>query len=86
VRGVLLGLVVAGCLVPRATTPKLTGTCEGACAHYVACKASHSQLDQQRCTAECPSVFNDADSLMGYESLTCPDAVEFVDGTHPKTT
>ena len=85
-RGVLLGLLLAGCLVQRATGPRLTGTCEGACAHYVECKAGHSRADRLRCTSECPAVFADQDSLMGYESLTCPDAVEFVDGTHPKTT
>ena len=85
-RGVLFGLLLAGCIVQRATGPRLTGTCEGACAHYVECKPTHSQADRTRCTTECPAVFADQDSLMGYESLTCRDAVEFVDGTHPKTT
>ena len=84
-KGVLLGLFVAGCLVPRATGPRLTGTCEGACAHYVDCKPGHPLADRTRCTAECPSVFTDQDSLMGYESLTCRDAVEFIDGAHAKT-
>jgi hypothetical protein len=86
VRGVLLGLLVAGCIVPRATGPRLTGTCDGACAHYVECKPGHLLVDQQRCAAECPTVFGDTDSLMGYESLTCKDAVEYIDGTQPKTT
>jgi len=27
----------------------------------------------------------DPDSLMAYESLSCQDAVEFVDGTHATT-
>ncbi len=86
-RGVLLGLLIAGCIVPRATGPRLTGTCDGACAHYVECKPGHLLVDRQRCATECPSVFADTDSLMGYESLKCQDAVEFVDGTaHPKTT
>jgi hypothetical protein len=30
-------------------------------------------------------VFSDRDSLMAYESLTCPDAVEYVDGSKRKT-
>jgi hypothetical protein len=30
-------------------------------------------------------VFSDRDSLMAYESLTCEDAVEFVDGRAAKT-
>jgi hypothetical protein len=35
--------------------------------------------------AECPEVFSDRDSLMGYESLACEDAVEYVDGTAART-
>ena len=34
-----------------------------------------------RCQAECPGVFSDRDSLMAYESMTCKNAVEFVDGS-----
>jgi hypothetical protein len=30
-------------------------------------------------------VFSDRDSLMGYESLSCKDAVEYVDGNAKKT-
>jgi hypothetical protein len=30
-------------------------------------------------------VFGDRDSLMAYESLTCDDAVEFIDGDNAKT-
>ena len=60
--------------------PRLTGTCDGACAHYVECKPGHRDSDRARCQAECPDVFSDADSLMAYESMTCKNAVEFVDG------
>ncbi len=37
-----------------------------------------------RCQKECPGVFADRDSLMMYESLSCKDTVEYVDGTQPK--
>jgi hypothetical protein len=81
VLGVVLGSALAGCIVQRQTTPRLTGTCDGACDHYLACKPGHSDADRTRCASECPDVFRDPDSLMGYESLSCHDAVEYIDGT-----
>lgn len=81
----VLGLLMAGCIVKRLTTPQLTGTCDGACSHYVECKAGHSDADRSRCTMECPDVFRDSDSLMGYESLSCEDAVEYIDGSPNRT-
>jgi hypothetical protein len=88
-RGLALGLVIAlmmiGCVVHRLTGPRLTGTCEGVCAHYVQCKAGHSAVDRERCTLECPDVFSDRDSLMAYESLSCENAVEYIDGRTAKT-
>jgi hypothetical protein len=91
-KSVLLGLVVGGMLtgcivknIVRADGPRLTGTCEGACDHYVGCKPGHPAADSQRCLAECPGVFADSDSLMMFESLSCTDAVEFVDGSTKAT-
>ncbi|HET7500682.1 MAG TPA: hypothetical protein VFK02_06745 [Kofleriaceae bacterium] len=69
----------------RLTGPQLTGTCDGACAHYVQCKPSHSDVDRRRCLTECPDVFSDRDSLMAYESLSCDDAVEYIDGSAAQT-
>ena len=80
-RAVVLGVLVAGCIVKRVESPRLTGTCAGACDHYVECKPGHEQVDRDRCAQECPNVFGDPDSLMAFESLTCKDAVEYVDGT-----
>lgn len=89
VRGLALGLVIAltmvSCIVRRLSGPQLTGTCDGACAHYVQCKPGHAQPDRTRCLSECPEVFSDRDSLMAYESLTCEDAVDYVDGSAAKT-
>jgi hypothetical protein len=81
----VLAVGMAGCIVKRFTSPRLTGTCDGACAHYVECKPSHSEDDRSRCNVECPDVFRDADSLMGYESLSCQDAVEYIDGAPNQT-
>lgn len=87
--GIVLGLVIAlsmiGCVVQRFTGPRLTGTCDGACAHYIGCKTGHSDADYKRCLSECPEVFSDRDSLMMYESLSCDSAVEYVDGATAKT-
>ena len=80
----LLGAALASCVANRWASPRVTGTCAGACAHYVECKPGHSDRDGARCRAECPDVFADADSLGAYESLSCKDAVEFVDGTNPR--
>ena len=82
---VLIALVAASCIVRRMTGPRLTGTCAGACSHYIECKPGHADRDRSRCNAECPAVFSDRDSLMAYESLTCDNAVEFVDGGAKKT-
>jgi hypothetical protein len=91
---VLAGLLVAAALLVGAGGgcgyrligggPRLTGTCEGACAHYIRCKPGHPSADLRRCNQECPDVFSDRDSLMAYESLGCTDAVEFVDGRTSK--
>ena len=86
IRGIVLGLLIAvtmaSCIVNRLTGPRLTGTCDGACQHYVACKSG--KADGVRCRAECPDVFADRDSLMAFESLSCKNAVEYVDGQSAK--
>lgn len=80
VLGLVISLALIGCIVRRFTGPQITGTCEGACAHYAQCKPGHSDVDRSRCLGECPNVFSDRDSLMAYESLSCDNAVEYVDG------
>jgi hypothetical protein len=83
--GLVLSCAMPGCIVKRFTGPQLTGTCNGACAHYMQCKPGHGEIERNRCLAECPDVFSDRDSLMAYESLTCDDAVEYIDGNVAKT-
>ena len=80
VAGVMIVLAMASCIVRRLSGPKVTGTCAGACDHYVECKAGHLEADHARCTRECPDVFGDRDALAEFERLSCKDAVEYVDG------
>ena len=88
-KGLVLGIAIAAaicsCVVNRLVGPHVTGTCDGACAHYVECKTGHLGADRDRCRTECPDVFSDRDSLMMYESLACKDAVEYVDGTSQRS-
>jgi hypothetical protein len=88
VKGVLLGIAIAllmvSCVVNRLMGPRLTGTCDGACNRYVECKAGSTNGDRDRCRAECPEVFSDNESLMAFESLSCTNAVEYIDGKSPK--
>ena len=83
--GALLALLLTSCIVRHLVSgPRLTGTCNGACAHYIECKAGALPEDRTRCETECPDVFSDRDSLMAFEGLSCQNAVEYVDGTSPK--
>jgi hypothetical protein len=82
VLGLLIAVLMASCVVNRLMGPRLTGTCEGACDHYASCKSG--KVDRKRCTNECPDVFADRDSLMAFESLSCSNAVEYVDGKSPQ--
>ena len=65
--------------------PTLTGTCAGACDHYLSCKSSQggevSQRNYQICERECTQVFSGAETLMAFESLACEDAIAFVEGS-----
>ena len=83
--GALVALLLTSCIVRHLVSgPRLTGTCDGACAHYIECKPGHPESDRGRCLSECPQVFSDRDSLMEYEQMSCKDAVEYVDGTAPR--
>jgi hypothetical protein len=82
----LVFVLLTGCIVKKFVSgPRLTGTCQGACDHYIECKAGAQPADRTRCETECPDVFSDRDSLMAYESLSCTNAVEYVDGTQPRS-
>ena len=75
--------MAAACRAPAwLTGPRLTGTCDGACDHYLDCRdGDRSDAAKNRCIADCHDVFSDDESLRAYESLSCPDAVEYVEGS-----
>jgi hypothetical protein len=67
---------------PRFGRP--TGTCAGACDLYLWCKAESGQdlaePARAACELECAEVFSGAESLAAFESLSCEDAIAFVEG------
>lgn len=80
-------LLAAACSrQPRPERPRLTtGTCEGACRHYMGCKRLDSPVVFDACVAECREIFteggeSDRDSLRDYERLSCSAATAFVEG------
>lgn len=80
----LAALVVGGCaVVSYLRGPQLTGTCAGACDHYVGCRGERGDdraAVRAACVEECPQVFADRESLMTFESLSCPATVDYVEG------
>lgn len=80
--GLALGLALAGgCRLEGSwKNRRLTGTCEGACDHYLACKRSGDPAAKNACVSECREVFFDDESLRAFESLECRDVVEYVEG------
>jgi hypothetical protein len=85
----VLGLIAAlsGACAHRGRGPRFagpTGTCVGACDYYLWCKAQRgedvSERDRSACELECPEVFSGAEPLAAFESLTCEDAIAFVEG------
>lgn len=73
-------LALSGCIVRYIRGPQLTGNCDGACDHYIRCRGGDIGGVREACLAECPQVFGERDSIMAFESLSCPDTVEFVEG------
>lgn len=67
---------------PRFSRP--TGTCSGACDLYLWCKAESGQevaaSAKRACELECVDVFSGAEALAAFESLSCEDAIAFVEG------
>jgi len=76
----VIAALLGGCVVRYVMGPRLTGTCDGACAHYADCKGGVSAEIRGACLAECPDVFGDRESLMSFESLSCEDTIEYVEG------
>jgi hypothetical protein len=81
--GAVLAIAIgAACHAPRLFGgPRLSGTCEGACDHYLECRdGGVTDVQRTSCIADCHDVFADRESLRAFESLSCQDAIEYVDG------
>jgi hypothetical protein len=79
--GLVFGVVLASCRFDGAfRARRITGTCEGACDRYLSCKHSGDPAARNACVSECRDVFQDQDSLRAFESLECPDVIEYVEG------
>lgn len=76
-----LWILTASC-GPRAATYKapqqITGTCIGACEHYLSCKGDSRERSYQACLRSCP--FTEGESAAAFEQLTCDAAIGFVEG------
>jgi hypothetical protein len=72
--------IVACAPRPYVVQRQLTGTCDGVCDYYLACKRSGDVQTRQACVKECSFIFSDDESLMAFESLECADAVAYVEG------
>jgi len=62
-----------------------SGTCDGACQHYLSCKDDERPESFRTCVADCRDIFvyqgePDRESLRTFESLECKDAVAYVEG------
>jgi len=80
--GFLVLAVLAGCAKPRYVVyHRLTGTCEGACGYYLACKRSDDERAREACVAECREIFSTSETLKDFERLECEDAIAFVEGS-----
>lgn len=83
---VIVGLVVGiafatSCRLDGAGRRRqLTGTCEGACDHYLACKRAGDAVVRDACIVECRDTLQDVESLRAFESLECRDTIEYVEG------
>jgi hypothetical protein len=89
-RDLVIALALAGtltgCIVRHvAGESRVTGTCDGACDHYVECRPGHAPADRERCLHECPEVLSDRDALVSFELLECDEVLSFVDGDHPRS-
>jgi hypothetical protein len=80
VTALLVTILLGGCVVRYVMGPRITGTCEGACDHYAKCKGGVTPEIGKACRVECPGVFGDKESLMAFESLSCEDTIEYVEG------
>jgi hypothetical protein len=77
-------LALAGCVrhLGPAYRRSPTGTCPGACEHYLLCKGTPDDREtMSACVDECRAIYDDASVLAAYERLECEKAVAFIEGS-----
>jgi hypothetical protein len=57
-----------------------SGTCDGACAHYLGCKNIDTPDNRTQCTDQCASLNLTPDQLANYEATDCQTAIAAIDG------
>lgn len=63
------------------TAGTTSGTCQGACAHYLGCKGVSDAASVQTCTTSCDAQGYAATDLADFERTDCATAIQFVEGT-----
>jgi hypothetical protein len=91
-RSTLLALAFAiafgAACVKRQTqgSSQVSGTCEGACQHYVSCKRSDDPRVLRECVRDCATIYTDdngvedSETLGLFERLDCEETISFVEG------
>jgi len=82
----VIALAATGCFrYTRTQRLATSGSCTGACEHYLDCKESDSEAARDQCLEECNQIFvykgePDRASLQDFEELECEAAIGFVEG------
>jgi hypothetical protein len=64
-----------------ASRQRSTGTCQGACDYYQACKRDDDQQRWGACISECSDFFAGEQALREFERMECTDVISFVEGS-----
>ena len=57
------------------------GTCDGACAHYLMCKAAENTANRAQCNHICAGEGYTAQQLADFEQADCATAIAAIEGT-----
>jgi hypothetical protein len=65
---------------PGAAQRNVTGTCQGACDYYLACKRDDDTQRWSACMTDCNEFFSNEQALREFERMECDAVVSFVEG------
>ena len=75
----LTTLTLAVLLSAACSSKSSTGTCDGACAHYLKCKSADNPENRNACLPECAKRSLSADELRQFEQTDCAAAIAQVE-------